>query len=770
MACLSKTLLVALTSTAAVMATDVMQRVSNPTQDENMNGHYELSKTPNAPGDFPTDFKNYPGGVEYFDVYHGPITSLYSEVWWTSTSNDLPAEIVKRFDGKVMAIVGMETDQVRKTPEGDVSVPISIAYNHHHDTAVVGKKTHLEEIPMDHSDPRLKKAGRDYIRLSGQKAWIAVDDEEAQSGAKNSAMFSDGNGGEYRKTLHSHSPPYAYLVDSPVTLAGSPMQIDTWNRDKMNLTGSAFVPGPVPKLSLAPQSGPDAIYSGLLECPLTTKIQKIFDGSPGFNDTYEPAVFECDAHQAGSCTHNVGVTTDCFQAAQQLPQFVNKTLHTKTLSNSSFPPGCSISMVDGVPTAIFNSDNMSTTCCGTNGGAMAGIVDNSLVLINISINPSGNVSITLTGPSDVWFGVGFGATLMAETPNAIIVDGKGVVTERTLANHAAGSQIPTSVAILSNTVIKGKRTVVMTRTIKGATSAHYTFDAMKLKLDLINAIGSGPDFAYHKMSNAVTMDLWPASEDASVCVCTMPADPFGQGSGKIKYLPTGETVGFQAGRCAPQPREDILVQRNPTCDLRAYAGGLATCHHGWSLLDAEQEQPWPNQTLVYYKKFRIYFQEYNASFHKQLSRTDWGIAADGDHAEYDVPQCAPGTPTSECTHLITGTWMPVPASDSNMHLIGAHFHCHAPTCLRMELWNNDTGTILCRQEPIYGGTGKIDQSRFDEPGYIATPPCLWGDSQFGLEAPPLVSGVTIKVTALTNNTYGHHGEMALPEVTLVKLD
>jgi hypothetical protein len=33
-------------------------------------------------------------------------------VWWTSTSNPLPDEIVKRFDGKVMAIVGMEMDQV----------------------------------------------------------------------------------------------------------------------------------------------------------------------------------------------------------------------------------------------------------------------------------------------------------------------------------------------------------------------------------------------------------------------------------------------------------------------------------------------------------------------------------------------------------------------------------------------------------------------------------------------------------------------------------
>ena len=29
-----------------------------------------------------------------------------------------------------------------------------------------------------------------------------------------------------------------------------------------------------------------------------------------------------------------------------------------------------------------------------------------------------------------------------------------------------------------------------------------------------------------------------------------------------------------------------------------------------------------------------------------------------------------------------------------------HAHCHAPTCKRVELWNNDTGKLLCRQDPI----------------------------------------------------------------------
>ena len=31
---------------------------------------------------------------------------------------------------------------------------------------------------------------------------------------------------------------------------------------------------------------------------------------------------------------------------------------------------------------------------------------------------------------------------------------------------------------------------------------------------------------------------------------------------------------LNANRCPAQPRGDLLAQRNPTCDIRAYAGGL----------------------------------------------------------------------------------------------------------------------------------------------------------------------------------------------------
>ena len=52
-----------------------------------------------------------------------------------------------------------------------------------------------------------------------------------------------------------------------------------------------------------------------------------------------------------------------------------------------------------------------------------------------------NVRLTMSGPSDVWFGVGFDDSTMADRPYAIIVDGDGDVTERKLENHSPGSLI-----------------------------------------------------------------------------------------------------------------------------------------------------------------------------------------------------------------------------------------------------------------------------------------------------------------------------------------
>ena len=101
----------------------------------------------------------------------------------------LPTELVKRFEGKGMAIMGYEVDQVRKKGDKDfdgsilqedVSVPINVAYNHHHDAYITGKGSKIDKVPYDANDPSvmlMARAHPDYVEM-------AVEHTPSPSGPK----------------------------------------------------------------------------------------------------------------------------------------------------------------------------------------------------------------------------------------------------------------------------------------------------------------------------------------------------------------------------------------------------------------------------------------------------------------------------------------------------------------------------------------------------------------------------------------------------------
>jgi hypothetical protein len=222
----------------------------------NMNGAYLLSQTPGGNRTqerFPTTYANYPRAVESFDVYSPLISSLYSQVFWKGLDPvALPDAIVKKYAGKGMAVVGFEMDQVRKTADGDVSVPINVAYNHHFESSMVGGKARFEKVKFSGpDDPRLRKllASREMGHgvPSLEEAWLVEEPEGGDpSGLPTSVALGGANGGEYRKSFHGYAPGYAHLIQSPTSIQITPMQIDTFNRDKMNISHpSRFVPGAV---------------------------------------------------------------------------------------------------------------------------------------------------------------------------------------------------------------------------------------------------------------------------------------------------------------------------------------------------------------------------------------------------------------------------------------------------------------------------------------------------------------------------------------------
>ena len=110
------------------------------TLSSNMNGDiYGISNPDqNSKTQFSTVYSDINSKSEYFDVYSPPISTRYGDVYWTMMDSvNLPENITKRFDNNVMAIVGYEQDQVFRTPDGDVSVPITWAYNHHYEAFLI---------------------------------------------------------------------------------------------------------------------------------------------------------------------------------------------------------------------------------------------------------------------------------------------------------------------------------------------------------------------------------------------------------------------------------------------------------------------------------------------------------------------------------------------------------------------------------------------------------------------------------------------------------
>lgn len=692
----------------------------------NMNGDYKMSKTPKGRDDvFSMHYEDYPGKVEYFDIYSPVLSSVYSQVIWTTFPPvSLPDEIVKRFAGKPMAILGMESDQVRNTTEGEVSVPFTWSYNHHYGPNILGEKAKIIKVPK--GDARIPVTGHPTLVEDG-KVTIVVDDESEPY--PTSRNFNTANGGESRKSFKGMPPGAAYMVQSPDRLQLEVMQIDTWNRDKM--TGAEFFAGPLPRNSLAP-AGAD--YSGLLECPMTTRIQKILDGG-----------YHIKLH--GVCDDVITTPEECRAALSQMTSAAAPVKVTEVTS-TTLPAGCSAATQGSVVVGFFNKAASPTADCGQNATDRRS--GSSSTLVDLKVDLGTNATITITGPAQVWFGVGFNATSMADTPWAIIVDGDaGGVTERQLALHDPGTPLPSSIKVVSNTVQGEKRTVVLSRPLEGNP---FSFSSETTQYNFITAIGSGPKFAIHQNHTASSLTMFAV--DGPSCVCTEKPAPFGQGTGMFKYVDSGEQYGF-SNNC----HGEVLAQVNPTCDLRTYVGGVQMCKNNFILLDADQVIPWQDQPLVYRKKFRFWFQEVPVAPTPQVYNVfRWGFGIGNAISEYDVPQCKAGTPADQCTHTLEGV---ATAPATCKYLLATHHHCHAPTCLGGAMYFNDTGELICNQLALHG---KGTSDKFDEKDYIAMPPCLFGRTADGLQPPPQVGGRPIHMIFTTNSTNGHHGEMAVPDL------
>ena len=740
---------------------------------------YKISNEDSSTGaSYNTDFETNAGGkVEHFDVY-GEVRTVYSQVYWTRNAPiQLPKDIVERFKGKTIAITGYEVDQVTHSgPEkgsstspdgstlggfscypscdaGDKSVPIYFAYNHHYFSWLVGADSEMYE---------------EYGALPNPTRTAFRNKPGVQTKYPTNIVFKENPGGEFRKSYHGYPRGFAQLLHSPTQWVVEPMQIDTHNRN-FNLTDQpGYKPWFLPKRDTinASMTNLDSSLSPLIECPCTDRITKT------------QVNISRILTSGKTCKATIQSLDECASAAKNVGANV---LKVSSISTAHLPRGC-ILKPRGNPghkmpayDLEFNSDQTSTAGCGTSQSGIEPLGGSVRLgnLTQVQVTHNGTTAIiTITGPSDVWFGVGFGASAMSGLPYAIIVDGEtGSVSERKLANHGPGRILSPVISVLSNTVDESKkRTVQLMRPVK-APEDYFTIPTTPGRIDLITAVGSGPKFSYHKSHTGGSLTLIPTQEGDDACLCAPSPTTY------FTYMDTSvEEFDVQ---CIGSPRSDMKSHGDGTgrnvpnmaCSGMTYGGGLRCCKHKYLLTDRAQDKMiLKDRVDKYFLKWRYYFQEYHPRRENvpasHLHLHHWVFLIDANVNDYEEDNefyghHSIGKITANLTARDMGIEDIPKDGFKTLSPIVMTPHCHAPSCIREELWNVDSGEIICNVSVSYGnGKNGDTRSVFNEENYVAIPPCLWG-YQGGLQKPlNITPDTSIMAVKYFNNTFRHYGQMA----------
>jgi hypothetical protein len=277
---------------------------------------------------------------EFFEVYGPNITNRYSEVSWDPQPVQLPPSIVQRFDGRVMAVTGMEVDIVRTASDGaEERVPCTEQYNHHFSGYMHGKAARRIEGESNAPKVHGRALPQWHVNVpTGSFPSIQV--------------FSEGNGNEHRRTFKGYAIGTAQLILSPEQWENIPMIINGNKR----LTDDRS-PGPVaslqPRKSTVPPNGP---YNGLFECPCTSRKPKLLD-------SYR-AIPEALGSQASACTPAAIVETaaECVWGAPRagLPAF--STHDPLIVNDTALPVGCfATTDTTGAQRLMFNNYSLPTS-------------------------------------------------------------------------------------------------------------------------------------------------------------------------------------------------------------------------------------------------------------------------------------------------------------------------------------------------------------------------------------------------------------------------
>ena len=116
---------------------------------------------------------------------------------------------------------------------------------------------------------------------------------------------------------------------------------------------------------------------------------------------------------------------------------------------------------------------------------------------NINIDADTEITtLTLTGPSNAWFAIGFGNLDMGGT-DVFRTNGSTIVDAYSSGNALPAQDASQDWNLVSNTVSGSNRTIVATRANNTGNSDDHIFSASAGSLSVIYAKGSSTSYAYH---------------------------------------------------------------------------------------------------------------------------------------------------------------------------------------------------------------------------------------------------------------------------------
>jgi hypothetical protein len=137
---------------------------------------------------------------------------------------------------------------------------------------------------------------------------------------------------------------------------------------------------------------------------------------------------------------------------------------------------------------------------------------NSLMTLKIDKNATTSaVTLTLTGPSDKWFGIGFNATSMSNGTDCLYYS-NSLVDSKITGQASPTTDATNEWAISSNTTSGTTTTLVLTRAFVGGTG-DYTFVYNDNTLNVIWAYGTGTALAYHSSRGSSSLGFTLGTED-----------------------------------------------------------------------------------------------------------------------------------------------------------------------------------------------------------------------------------------------------------------